>query len=62
MDSYVQETAFENLHVVPSHPDLPDVEAQLVNKHKIYKLKEMVEKLEAYDHVFIDTPPAMKFF
>jgi chromosome partitioning protein len=62
VESYIQETAFKNLFVIASHPDLLDVEAQLVNKHKIYKLKEMVEKLESFDEIFIDTPPAMNFF
>ena len=61
-DAFVYETRFDNLYIIPSHPDLAEVEGQLVNKHKIYKLKEMIETLEGFSAVFIDTPPAMNFF
>lgn len=61
-ESFVHETKFENLCVIPSHSGLADIEAQLVSKHKIYKLKEMIEKLPAFDALYIDTPPAMNFF
>lgn len=61
-ESFIHDTQFDNLYIIPSHPDLADIEAQLVNKHKIYKLKEMVEQFDGFDAVFIDTPPAMNFF
>ncbi len=61
-ESFIYETQFDNLYIIPSHPKLPDIEAQLVNKHKIYKLKELVEKFTSFDAIFIDTPPAMNFF
>ncbi len=61
-ESFIHETKFENLYLIPSHPDLADIESQLANKHKIYKLKEMIEKFTDYEAVFIDTPPAMNFF
>jgi len=61
-ETFIHQTPFENLYVIPSHPDLADIEAQLVNKHKIYKLKEMIEKFTDFDALFIDTPPAMNFF
>lgn len=61
-ESFIHQTRFDNLYIIPSHPDLADIETQLVNKHKIYKLKEMVEKFTEFDALFIDTPPAMNFF
>ena len=61
-ESFIHKTNFDNLFIIPSHPDLANIEAQLVNRHKIYKLKEMVEKLTVFEAVFIDTPPAMNFF
>jgi chromosome partitioning protein len=61
-ESFIHDTRFENLSIIPSHPDLADIEAQLVNKHKIYKLKEMLKEFTDFDAVFIDTPPAMNFF
>lgn len=61
-ESFIHETKFDNLYIIPSHPALADIEVQLVNKHKIYKLKEMVEKFSSFEALFIDTPPAMNFF
>jgi chromosome partitioning protein len=62
LDHYIHETAYDNLWVIPSHPELADIENQLVNKHKIYKLKEALDGLKRFDAVFIDTPPALNFF
>jgi len=61
-ESFIHETRFENLSVIPSHSGLADIEAQLVNKHKIYKLKEMIGKFSFFEAIYIDTPPAMNFF
>ncbi|MGW8194251.1 MAG: ParA family protein [Desulforhopalus sp.] len=58
----IHKTKFENLYLIPSHPELAHMEAQLVSKHKIYKLREMVEKFTDFEVLFIDTPPAMNFF
>lgn len=60
--SFIHPTKFDNLYIIPSHSNLPDIEAQLVNKHKIYKLKEMIEKFSDFEALYIDTPPAMNFF
>jgi chromosome partitioning protein len=61
-ESFIHETKFDNLYIIPSHSGLSDIEAQLVNKHKIYKLKEMIEQFSTFDALYIDTPPAMNFF
>ena len=61
-ESFIHETEFDNLSIIPSHSGLADLESQLVNKHKIYKLKTMIENLSAFDVLYIDTPPAMNFF
>ncbi len=60
--SFIHETVFDNLYIIPSHPDLHEMETQLVNKHKIYKLKELLDSFTDFDAVYIDTPPAMNFF
>lgn len=60
--SFIHETKFDNLYIIPSHSGLADIEAQLVSKHKIYKLKEMIEEFPTFEALFIDTPPAMNFF
>lgn len=61
-ESFIHETKFDNLYIIPSDSGLSDIEAQLVNKHKIYKLKEMIEQFSTFDALYIDTPPAMNFF
>ncbi len=61
--SYVEETGFDDLHLIPSSPDLNELEGKLQAKHKIYKLRELMEDLSAeYQAVYIDTPPAFNFF
>ena len=61
-EKLIYETEFDNLYLMPSHPNLADIETQLANKHKIYKLKKVVEKFTDFEAIFIDTPPAMNFF
>ncbi|KEA65538.1 Chromosome partitioning protein ParA [Marinobacterium lacunae] len=61
--SYVHQTPFDNLWLIPSHPDLGDLQSKLESKHKIYKLREALETLlENFDAIYIDTPPAFNFF
>ena len=61
-ESFIHKTEFDNLFIIPSHPGLAEIETQLVSRHKIYKLKEMVDTFTDFDALFIDTPPAMNFF
>ena len=60
---YVHTTAFNNLHVIPSNPELGEIEHLLQSKHKIYKLAAALKELSRqYDNIFIDTPPAFNFY
>lgn len=60
---YVHPTAFDNLHVIPSNPELGEIEHLLQSKHKIYKLASALKELSRqYDNIFIDTPPAFNFY
>lgn len=60
---YCHRTAFENLDILPSNPDISDLQSKLESKHKIYKLRDLCEKLsETYQAIYIDTPPAFNFF
>lgn len=60
---YVHPTAHENLFLLPSNPELREVEHLLESKHKIYKLRSLVKALEReYDEIYIDTPPAFNFY
>lgn len=60
---YVVPTQWEGLDVMPSSPELDELHSKLESRHKIYKLRDALEKLsEHYDHIYIDTPPALNFY
>ena len=60
---YVHTTPYENLSVMPANSNLGDLQSKLESKHKIYKLRDALEKLsDQYDAVYIDTPPAFNFY
>lgn len=60
---YVHGTRFENLSVIPSNPELGEIEHMLESKHKIYKLRGLLKTLARdYDAIYIDTPPAYNFY
>lgn len=54
-------TPFENLWLMPSHPDLEELGAKLEARYKIYKLREALDELDGFDQIWIDTPPAFNF-
>jgi chromosome partitioning protein len=62
-EDFVHATPFSGLYVMPSSPDLDVHERKLESKHKIYKLREALNKLsENFDQIFIDTAPALNFY
>lgn len=62
LDEFITPSPFENLSVMAAHPDLEELRVKLEAKHKIYKLKQSLERLDGYDAIFIDTPPALNFY
>jgi len=63
LESYVHQSSFEHLDVIPASPTLGALTHALESKHKIYKLRDALQQLSGhYDRVFIDTPPAFNFF
>ena len=60
---FVYDTPFENLCILPAHPDLAAIERELESRHKIYKLRTTLEKVAGeFDRIYIDTPPALNFY
>lgn len=60
---FIYNTEFENLYLMPSNPELASIERELESRHKIYKLRDALVELEkTYDHIYIDTPPALNFY
>jgi chromosome partitioning protein len=37
---YVHETGFENLSLMPSHPEIGELQSKLESRHKIFKLRD----------------------
>lgn len=62
-NSFVHETPFENLFLIPSHPAIGELQSKLESRHKIYKLRDMLNELaKEYDEIYLDTPPAYNIF
>ena len=62
-DEFVHASPFENLSVLPSSPELDFLERKLEAKHKIYKLRDILKKLEDhYESIYIDTAPSLNFY
>ena len=60
---FVAATPFKNLSVLPSHPGLEELQGKLESRYKIFKLRDGLDELaEHFDHIFIDTPPALNFY
>lgn len=63
LSEFVHPTPFDKLFLIPSNPELREIEHLLESKHKIYKLSAALAELsEHYDEIFIDTPPAFNFY
>ncbi len=54
---YVYPSPFPNLDVIPSHADVNALVPKLEARHKIFRIREVVDSL-GYQTVFFDTPPA----
>ncbi len=62
-DDFVHATPFDNLFVMPASPELEFLERKLEAKHKIYKLRDALKKLEGeFDAIYIDTAPSLNFY
>lgn len=63
LSEYIHKTPHERLHVIPSNPELGEIEHLLESKHKIFKLAAALKALDqSCDNIFIDTPPAFNFY
>jgi chromosome partitioning protein len=62
-DDFIVGTPHEGLDLMPSSPALDELQGKLESRHKLYKLREALQKLgETYDRIYIDTPPALNFY
>ncbi|MCQ4296020.1 ParA family protein [Pseudomonas stutzeri] len=59
----ILETAFDHLHLISATAELADLQPKLEAKHKINKLRKLLDGLaEDYDRIYLDTPPALNFY
>ena len=59
----IYETPFDNLHLITATAELADLQPKLEAKHKINKLRKLLDELaEDYDRIYLDTPPALNFY
>lgn len=61
-ENFVHKTPFHNLNLIPASRHLEHLLTTLENRNKFYKLRSLLDNLPPFDHIFIDTPPAMNFF
>jgi chromosome partitioning protein len=54
---YVHPSPFPKLDILPSHPAVDALLSRLESRHKVYRIREIVDAL-GYGTVFFDTPPA----
>jgi chromosome partitioning protein len=62
LEACIHATPWPNLYVIPSHPELEPLHARLESRYKIFKLREALDKLQGFEHVYIDTPAALNFY
>jgi len=58
----IHPTPFEGLAIVPAVPELEDFQSKLESRYKIYKLRDALRKLDDFDRIYIDTPPALGYY
>jgi len=60
---FIAATPWENLDLMASDPRLEELQGKLESRYKIYKLRDALAELsDAYDRIWIDTPPALNFY
>lgn len=57
------ETPFDNLHLITATAELADLQPKLEAKHKINKLRKLLDNLaDDYERIYLDTPSALNFY
>ncbi|MBY6186490.1 ParA family protein [Marinobacter hydrocarbonoclasticus] len=62
-ESYLYDTAWPNLSLLPASEALGPLERELEMRYKIFKLRDALKSLEGeFERVYIDTPPNFNFY
>jgi len=62
LEDFSHATKHPRLAGMPASRALEDLETKLETRYKIYKLRAALDKIDDYDRIYIDTPPAFGFF
>ncbi|TWI71767.1 chromosome partitioning protein [Desulfobotulus alkaliphilus] len=61
-ESVIHITPFDGLFLAAASPELEEMGPKLESRYKMFKLKEALRRLEGFDEIYVDTPPALNFF
>ncbi|MCW7539260.1 ParA family protein [Aquabacterium sp. A7-Y] len=60
---FIVATPWPGLDLLPSSPQLEELQGKLESRYKIYKLREALDEVNSdYDRIYIDTAPALNFY
>jgi chromosome partitioning protein len=62
IEQYVHPTPHPNLYVIPASAELSELLPPLEERGKLYKIRSLLDKIQGFDRVYIDTPPAFNYF
>ncbi len=62
LDQCITDTGIKNLSLVASSDELDHLAGKLEAKQKVHKLRQALDRLDEFDAVYIDTPPALNFY
>ncbi|HET9843472.1 MAG TPA: ParA family protein, partial [Gammaproteobacteria bacterium] len=60
--SFIHPTPFKNLYILPATHELENLLHPLTTRNKLYKLRHLLDSLDPFDNIFMDTPPALNFY
>ncbi len=59
---YIHPAPYPNLYVIPASAELSELLPPLEEQGKLYKIRSLLDKIQDFDRVYIDTPPAFNYF
>lgn len=61
-ERFVHPTPHPGLFLLPAGPGMEELQTKLESHHKIYKLRDLLQGLQGFDEIWIDTPPSLGFY
>lgn len=62
-EHYITATGYDKFSIICASPELAELQTKLESKYKIFKFRDLIEKLtKDFERIYIDTPPAFNFY